>query len=287
MRSESEMMKIILDVAKKDERIRLVTLEGSRTNKHVPRDRFQDYDVSYFVTDMDSFTSDDGWLDQFGERMMMQKPEDMELFPPELGGWFSYLMLFKDEHKIDLTLIPVNQAEHYFEESDGLAEVLLDKDDRIRRKIIAADEQYHIKKPTSREFDDCCNEFWMVSTYVIKGLMRNEILYALDHMNGILRPNVLRMIAWNIGIENKSLSVGKNYKYIQKYMKAKDWETLLNTYVGNTYESVWKALFDCYDLFRTYSKSAASALGFKYPEYDKQITDDSLKNYDRFHQSFN
>lgn len=62
MRSESEMMNFILDIAKKDERIRLVTLEGSRTNKHVPRDRFQDYDISYFVTDMDSFTSDDGWL---------------------------------------------------------------------------------------------------------------------------------------------------------------------------------------------------------------------------------
>lgn len=72
MRSEDEMMKLILDIAMKDERIRLVTLEGSRTNKNVPRDRFQDYDISYFVTDMDSFTSDDSWLDQFGERMMMQ-----------------------------------------------------------------------------------------------------------------------------------------------------------------------------------------------------------------------
>ena len=33
MRSEDEMMKLILDIAMKDERIRLVTLEGSRTNK--------------------------------------------------------------------------------------------------------------------------------------------------------------------------------------------------------------------------------------------------------------
>ncbi len=49
MRSEDEMMKLILDIAMKDERIRLVTLEGSRTNKNVPRDKFQDYDISYFV----------------------------------------------------------------------------------------------------------------------------------------------------------------------------------------------------------------------------------------------
>ncbi|QTN96376.1 aminoglycoside 6-adenylyltransferase [Bacillus sp. LJBV19] len=287
MRSEDEMMKLILDIAMKDERIRLVTLEGSRTNKNVPRDKFQDYDISYFVTDMDSFTSDDSWLDQFGERMMMQKPEDMELFPPELGDWFSYLMLFKDHHKIDLTLIPLSQTEDYFTQSDGLAEIVLDKDDRINRKIIASDEQYHIKKPTPREFDDCCNEFWMVSTYVIKGLMRKEILFALDHMNDILRPNVLRMIAWNIGIENQfSLSVGKNYKYIQHYMNAKDWEILLNTYVGNTYESVWKALFDCQGLFRAYSKSVAVLLRYEYPEYDQQITEYTLKHYQRFQSDF-
>ena len=37
----------------------------------------------------------------------MQKPEAMALFPPELGSWFSYLMIFKDGVKLDLTLIPL------------------------------------------------------------------------------------------------------------------------------------------------------------------------------------
>lgn len=54
----------------------------------------------------------------------MQKPEDMELFPPELGNWFSYLMLFEDGSKVDLTLIPLPEAGEYFEKSDGLVQVL-------------------------------------------------------------------------------------------------------------------------------------------------------------------
>ncbi|ADP32323.1 aminoglycoside 6-adenylyltransferase [Bacillus atrophaeus subsp. globigii] len=238
MRSESEMMRLILDLGNRDKRIRLVTLEGSRTNKNVPRDKFQDYDISYFVTDIDSFKSNDEWLKHFGEMIMMQKPEDMELFPPELGDWFSYLMLFKDDSKIDLTLIPIDQMEQYFSDSDGLVEVLLDKDLRVKNTITATDERYHIKKPTAREFDDCCNEFWMVSTYVVKGLMRKEILFAWDHLYEILRPNLLRMISWNIGIQhNFSLSVGKNYKYIQRYMDEKDWGHLLNTCVGDTVDT--------------------------------------------------
>ena len=55
---------------------------------------------------MDSFTSDDKWLDIFGERLILQKPEDMELFPAVEKG-FSYLMMFTDDVKIDLTLLPL------------------------------------------------------------------------------------------------------------------------------------------------------------------------------------
>ncbi|PRS09725.1 aminoglycoside 6-adenylyltransferase [Bacillus atrophaeus] len=283
MRSESEMMRLILDIGNRDKRIRLVTLEGSRTNKNVPRDRFQDYDISYFVTDIDSFKSNDEWLKHFGEVIMMQKPEDMELFPPELGDWFSYLMLFKDDSKIDLTLIPIDPMEQYFSDSDGLVEVLLDKDLRVKNTITATDERYHIKKPTAREFDDCCNEFWMVSTYVVKGLMRKEILFAWDHLNEILRPNLLRMISWNIGIQhNFSLSVGKNYKYIQRYMDEKDWGNLLNTCVGGTYENMWKSLFGCYELFRKYSRTVAAQFNYDYPHYDEQLSAYSMKFYNAF-----
>lgn len=84
MRSESEMMRLILDLGNRDKRIRLVTLEGSRTNKNVPRDRFQDYDISYFVTDIDSFKSNDEWLEHFGEMIMMQ---NLRIWSFSLRNW--------------------------------------------------------------------------------------------------------------------------------------------------------------------------------------------------------
>lgn len=45
MRTEKEMYKLIISIAKSDERIRAVYLNGSRTNPNVPKDIFQDYDV--------------------------------------------------------------------------------------------------------------------------------------------------------------------------------------------------------------------------------------------------
>lgn len=280
LRSEQDMMELLIGFAKKDNRIRLVTLEGSRTNPNIPRDAFQDYDISYFVTDMQSFQEHDQWLQIFGKPLMMQKPEDMELFPPELGNWFSYLILFEDGNKLDLTLIPVEEIDEYFAKSDGLVKVLLDKDQRIRHEVIASDRQYWIKPPTARQFDDCCNEFWMGSTYVVKGLARKEILFAIDHLSGIARPNLLRMMGWNIGAERgDNFSLGKNYKFIQRFLPNEDWEKLLSTYAQNGYEEMWKSLFTCYELFRKYSRAVSERFGYPYPDYDEAITGYTQKVY--------
>jgi aminoglycoside 6-adenylyltransferase len=251
----------------------MVTLEGSRTNVNIPPDNFQDFDISYFVTDMDAFKRNDDWLQAFGRRLMMQKPEAMELFPPELGNWYSYLILFEDGNKLDLTLIPVYETEDYFRKSDGLVEVLLDKDGAAEQPPVASDRQYWIRKPTAREFDDCCNEFWMASTYVVKGLARREILFAVDHLAEIARPNLLRMMAWRIGAERGyDFSVGKNYKFIDRYLPNADWEKLLSTYCNSGYSETWRSHFACYELFRTYSKAVAERFGYAYPDYDDAIT---------------
>lgn len=273
LRTEREMMDMFIEFAKQDDRIRLVTLEGSRTNKNITPDTYQDYDISYFVTDFDSFKADDQWLDVFGARLMMQKPEDMELFPSELGNWFSYLILFEDGNKLDLTLIPLNEVEAYFVGSDGLVEVLLDKATLVPDGVVPVDRQYWINKPSAREYDDCCNEFWMVLTYVLKGLARKEILFAIDHLHEVARPNLLRMMAWHIGTEHGyAFSVGKNYKFIDRYLIEEDWDLLLSTYAESSYPSMWQSLFTCCELFRKYSKAVAKHHGYAYPDYDRAIT---------------
>jgi len=273
VRTEREMMDLLIGFASNDPRIRLVTMEGSRTNPNITPDLFQDYDISYFVTDMESFKARDAWLDGFGERIIMQKPEDMELFPPELGGWFTYLMLFKDGTKVDLKLVPVQEVEEYFAKSDGLVQVLLDKDSLVQREVVPTDHRYWIRKPTAREYDDCCNEFWWVVTYVVKGLARQEFLYAADHLHGIVRMNLLRMMGWKIGSEQGyTFSLGKNYKFIKRYLPDEDWTKLLSTYSMGGYPEMWQSLFTCCELFRTYSKAVGANLGYPYPDYDEAVT---------------
>lgn len=271
MRTEKEIYDLVLNFAFQDERIRIVTLEGSRTNVNIPKDNLQDYDITFFVIDMGEFLKSDDWLSVFGNRIMMQKPEDMELFPPEEKG-FSYIMLFDDGVKIDLTLLPVSMLEEYLTR-DKLVKIMLDKDNMIKTEIVPTDEDYYIKCPTERKFDDCCHEFWNVATYVSKGLLRGEILFAIDHMNEVLRHELLRMISWYVGTEKGfNFSLGKNYKFLDKHISKELWDNLLNTYSMSSYEEMWKSFDLCLCLFKKISKKVADSLGYNYPDYDENVT---------------
>lgn len=51
MRNEKEMFDLILDVARQDDRIRAVYMNGSRANPNVEKDPYRDYDIVYVVTE--------------------------------------------------------------------------------------------------------------------------------------------------------------------------------------------------------------------------------------------
>ncbi|MFZ3071299.1 MAG: aminoglycoside 6-adenylyltransferase [Anaerolineaceae bacterium] len=193
MRTEQEMYDLLLNYANEDPRVRVVGMVGSRANPKAPRDAFQDYDITYLVSDLDSFKSSEEWLRYFGRRIIMQKPDEMGNPPPNAGAQLAYLMLFEDGNRIDLSIIPIEKLHQYLAE-DRMLKILLDKDGLIQLAPAPTDEDYWLQKPTAKQFDDCCNEFWWVSPYVAKGLCRDEFLYAAHHLE-IVRAELLKMLA--------------------------------------------------------------------------------------------
>ena len=271
MRGDAEMMRLVLDVAKRDSRVRVVGMNGSRTNPNAPRDNFQDYDVVYVVTDMRGYLDDPAWIDVFGPRIILQTPEAMSMFPPELGNWFSYLMLFEDGNRIDLILVPLAELDKYLRD-DKLLTILLDKDNRVPPLPPPTDEDYWVKKPTAAFFGDCCNEFWWLSTYVAKGLCRGELLYAVHHL-ALMRNMLFTMLSWEVGLQTDfSVSAGKHYKYLQNHLPPETWAGVMETYRNGTPADIGRALWDCCALFRQSSHTVADALGFVYPRDDANVS---------------
>lgn len=270
MRTEAEMMDLILAVARKDERVRGVILNGSRANQNVKKDPFQDYDIVYLVTDVQSFRHDPGWIDVFGERMILQLPDDMNSPEPEPHDGYVYLMQFMDGNRIDLTVYPKDKNGKIIQ--DSLSVVLLDKDGVIPMLEPASEKNYLPKPPTRKEFDDCCNEFWWVCPYVAKGLRRGEILYAKYMLDQVIREELIKMLTWYIGLQTGyAVNPGKFGKYFERYLPADLWEDLMQTFAGADYEENWKALEAISRLFRRVALDVADGCGFTYPLRDDEL----------------
>jgi aminoglycoside 6-adenylyltransferase len=108
--------------------------------------------------------------------------------------------------------------------------------------------------------------------YVTKGLYRRELLYAAHHL-GLMREQMLRMISWQVGVETEwSRSVGKSYKYLDRFVSAALWADIMKTYALGSEDAIWQALFLCCDLFRDATEQVTQALGYPYPEYDERVT---------------
>lgn len=278
MRSEKEMMDLIIDTAKEDERIRAVIMNGSRTNPNARKDFFQDYDIVYIVRDVQSFTKDHSWVNRFGEIMIMQMPEDMVLLPADNDGHFTYLMQFADGNRIDLSLYPLEKANEVVND-DSLRILLLDKDGNIGPLTPSSDADYIIKALSEKEFSNCCNEFWWVSPYVAKGIWRDELPYAKEMFEGPVRDMLMKMLQWHIGIKtNFSKSAGKCGKYFKDFLEPDIWDKFVATYPNGDYENIWQSLFTMCELFRRIAIGVGEHFGYRYPYGDDERVMAHLKH---------
>jgi aminoglycoside 6-adenylyltransferase len=277
MRSEQEMLELILSTAENDDRIRGVIMNGSRTNPNARQNIFQDFDIVYLVTDVGPFRNDPAWISRFGELMILQMPEAMEDPPPLNDGHFTYLMQFTDGSRIDLTLFPIAKLHEFGRESLSL--LLLDKDGIVGPFPAPSESDYLPIPPTAKVFSDCCNEFWWVCPYVAKGLWREEIIYAKHMLDRVIRAQLMKMVTWHMGVRTQFLrSPGQLGKHFRQYLEPELWEMLEKTYADASYERTWDSLEMMCELFRTTAKIVGGQFGFDYPRNDDEKVSAHLKH---------
>ena len=259
MRTDTEMMNLILQIADTLE-VEAIALSGSRTNPQSPKDEFQDYDVVYIVDDLEELISDLSWLDQYGNLMISQHNV--------VDHRRLYLMLFEDGNRIDLTLCPKEYIQKWVD-SEANFEVI--KDDKgLFDSYIPSPKRYWTCPPIEEEFAASCNEFWWVSTYVVKAIRRNQLIYATDHLYGICQQELLKVLAWQVTSERGSVDIGKNYKYLFKYLsdeQEKEFSALLDL---SSIDKITQSLFATMGLFNREAQILAQKMGFT---YDKEVAE--------------
>ena len=252
-RTESEMRTVILQTAK-TLKVNAVAMSGSRTDTKAPKDEFQDYDVVYVVYDLDNLTSDLAWLDSFGNRIIEQHNV--------LGNRRLYLMLFEDGNRIDLTLCPTEYIQEWVD-SEANYTVLKDENG-LFESYTTSPQRYWTNPASEIDFEKACNEFWWVLAYVVKGIHRNHLVYATDHLYGICQQELLKLLAWQVAADKGTVDVGKNYKYLFQYLpaeKEKEFSVLLDF---SSKEKITQSLFATMDLFHREAQAFSLKTGFHY-----------------------
>ena len=272
MRSEKEMFNLIINFAKSNDQIKAVLLNGSRTNINAKKDMFMDYDVVYVVKSTKPFIENKNWISYFGQILIMQEPDNSDLFNVEIPNEdkFTYLMQFTDGNRIDLTFATVEFAEKICKE-DSQTKILLDKANIFSKLPLPSDKSYFIKKPTENEFLACCNEFWWISTYVAKGLWRRNLIYSLEVYNQNLHLELMRILRWHIGLENNfEVTSGKYDKYFKDLLPLEIYNKLLKSYSFADEESIWESLKTACELFDEAAKQISGRLNYKYDDRENQ-----------------
>lgn len=269
-RTEGEMLELIVNTAKDDERILAVMLNGSRADPHVEGDVYQDYDVVYFVRDVKPFWDNREWLEEkFGKVAVLQTPETMGLISPDGDGRFVFLAIFQDGNRIDLTIT----SDSYTDGGEP-AKVLLDKTGQLAG-IKPREDFWFVKPPTKKHFADCCNEFWWCLNNVAKGIARDQLPYAMNMFNCVVRDMLDCMTEWYIGvITDFKVSAGKSGKYFKKYLSKTLYEMYAATYSDSDYEHLWDSVFTACGLFRLMAHEVADKFGYCYNlTEDKNMTE--------------
>lgn len=263
MRTEAEMFDVILKTAETLQ-VKAVAMSGSRTNQNVPKDEFQDYDVVYVVDDFDNLTSDLSWLDYFGKRIIEQEVV--------LDHRRLYLMLFEDGNRIDLTLCPKDHIQEWVDSEAGLT--VLEDPEHLFEPYSQNLERYWTSPASEKDFEKVCNEFWWVSAYVVKGICRNQVIYATDHLYGICQQEFLKILAWQVAADKGTVDVGKNYKYLFNYLpaeKEKEFSSLLDF---SSLDKITQSLFATMQLFHREAQFLAKKMSF---DYDKEVAEKMIE----------
>ena len=263
MRTETEMLDVILKTAETLQ-VAAVAMSGSRTNPKALKDEFQDYDVVYVVENLDELISDLSWTDQFGKRIIEQEVR--------LGHRRLFLMLFEDGNRIDLTLCPKEHINEWVG-SEAAFTVLVDEKG-LFESYSPSPQRYWTSPATEKDFKKACNEFWWVSAYVVKGICRNQVIYATDHLYNICQQELLKILAWQVASDRGVVDIGKNYKYLFNYLpaeKEKEFSALLDF---SSLDKITQSLLATMEFFHQEAQYLANKMGF---EYDREVAEKMIK----------
>lgn len=273
-----QLFEKIVAWAETEDAIRAMIIEGSRGRKDHAVDRFSDYDLNLYVTDMARYADDDTWIKRIGPIWAMEKE-------PSSAGEPAWLVLFAGGYDVDFKLLPASLLEEFVrqhrlpDDYQRGYKVVLDKDGIAAQLPPPAYKSVPKKKPSEDEFHYAVNVFWFELFHLVKYLHRGELWQVKLRDAGIKR-RLLQMIEWHAQASHDwdydTWFVGK---HMQSWVEPEIWHAFFEIFARFDREDSWRGVCSLMPLYRRLAGETAQRLNYAYPyEMDGAISEFLLEN---------
>ena len=248
--------------------IRAIIVIGSRA-RGTP-DRWSDLDLLIFTTERERYAADPGWLNTFGEVVVIYL-EDTEANDPE---WY---VIYEGGQKVDAVLMKIDDATldletllKPFDDWDAFRRgsyVLFDRLGTPRRLPTAPFTPP--TPPTAAEFAHVVSGLLIEATTTAKLIRRGDIWRAQYRLPHSLRAYLLTLIEWQAHGRDSWYN-GRN---IEQWADPRVLAALPTLFALYERESLQQALRAVLDLFRALGEEVGARFGFSYPSeaHDKIV----------------
>lgn len=258
-----------VDWAKQEDTVRTVILEGSRAREEQRVDRFSDYDINLYVTEVTPLFNNTDWIHQIHPVWAIEKNA-------EADGITTCLTIFEGGYGIDFKLMPAALLRTFVElqvlpdEYHRGYQVILDKDKLTEDLPKPALKPIPRKRPGQEEFVYTVTVFWFELFYLVKYLRRQDLWQVKIRDTGI-KKRLLEMLEWHAWASHDwrydTWMEGKN---MRSWVDPQKWEGLFELYARFDPEDSWRAVQKLMPYFRDLAKETANLLTFEYPDHIDQ-----------------
>jgi aminoglycoside 6-adenylyltransferase len=259
-----QLLNKVMIWANAEESVRVIIMEGSRARRDHAIDRFSDYDLNLYVTDMTRLIQDDTWIAQLGRIWAMEKEEEPD-------GIFGRLVLFEGGQDIDFKLLPIHFL-HEFVQQQVLPDdyhrgykVVLDKDGITSQLPPPTYKAIPQPKPSEEEFRYAVNVFWFELFHLVKYLHRNE-LWCVKVRDACIMRRLRQMIEWHAQACHEwkydTWIVGK---YMQSWVEPDLWQAFFEIFARFDKADSWRAVCALIPLYQRLASETAQRLSYAYP----------------------
>ena len=270
MRTEKEILDIVLDTAREDDAVRAVI----RTNLLPIKEYLYSYQFCFIVADVEKYSDEKVFETCFGKRVLLYRGD--KNYPEMFLNTKAHLMVFEDGITLVINIMDKDTFLSRFNRENSYENVwigdtyqkILDKDN-ILPEIERLEETQTIftDTPTKEIFDNTCNEFWWVMKTFAEYTLRKELPSAMFYLNVAVRDLLNKMLRWHIYLESgKPVDMGVLDSKLEELLEDELFALYKKTYPSADYDQIWSAFNAVATLWNKAGNMVADSCGFSYPE---------------------